>query len=119
MSTYSTETTAQEKKDLFKDASEVTVHEVTRDEYEKETEESLRWRRKVGPFVIYDTTVKDDDDDDAVIRYAPTWGDVVTHPHPRFIRNMATPVPTDFPVTYTPQFHRAGDYSTQAGSSTA
>jgi hypothetical protein len=118
MSNYSTELNDEQKKELFKDASEVTLLEVTRDEYVEKTNESARWRSKIGPFVMFGTV---NNVDKAVTRYARTWADVVTHLHPRFIRNSQARAPKTSTVTYTPQFHRAGDYPTEEeeGSSTA
>lgn len=115
MSDYSTVLTDQEKKDLFKDASQITVYDETRGEYHEATDESVRWRSKVGPFVIYGTVGSNEK---AVERHAPTWADVVTHLHPRFIANYGTRAPSIYPVTYKPQFHRAGDYPTEGGGST-
>lgn len=116
MSNYSTELTDQEKKDLFKDASQISVYDETRDEYREATNEYVRWRSKVGPFVIYGTVGSNEK---AVERRAPTWADVVTHLHPRFIANYGTRAPSTYPVTYKPQFHRAGNYPTEDRGSTA
>lgn len=114
MSNYSSESTDQQKKDFFKDASEISVCKETRDEYHDATNESVRWRSK-GPFVISGTIGSNEE---TVERHAPTWVDVVTHLHPRFIANYGTRAPSTYPVTYKPQFHRAGDYPTEDGGST-